>query len=327
MTTAIFTRSIRQLWLAASLAVLILFPAQSGAQPHAGSLPSAVQDDPYLVKEYVIGDNGTINVFTVAGNIDIISIPETEKVRIELYTDRSFSFWPSGDPLENYRITSLKRGNEITTAVEFKSKHKSGFWTNQTSFSYKITVPEAISTNLKTGNGHISVESVKGEHTFKVTAGDITVHHIKGSIEAYAAGGDVHINDSGGRIYTRADGGNINLENVMGEMRVRINGGTVSTHGLSGSMIAEVSGGNIEARFRKVGEGINLQTNAGNITLVLPRSTGYGLYARGSSVQFDEEGLFDGTYSSRLVNGSINGGGIPVNLTANFGNIMLQLKE
>lgn len=302
-------------------------PAALAGQPHHTGVQAGGEADPYLVKEYVIGENGTVNVFTVSGDISVVSVPESNRVRIELYTERSFSFWPSGNPMDNYRITSVKRGNEVSTAVEFKSKQKSGFWSNQLSFSYKISVPECISANLKTLSGHITVQSLQGNHMFKSTAGDITLQDIRGVMQAYTSGGNIHIEDSGGKVYARADGGNIRASNVEGELRVRINGGTVSTRDLSGSMVAEVSGGNIDAQFRRVGQGINLQTNAGNIRLVIPRTTGYGLYARGSSVQFDENSVFDGTYSSRLVNGAINGGGVPVNLTANFGKIMLQLEE
>jgi len=77
----------------------------------------------------------------------------------------------------------------------------------------------------------------------------------------------------------------------------------------------------------QVDQGISLKTNAGNIHLLVPKSVGYGLYARGSHIRFNEAGVFKGTYSSSLADGSINGGGVPINLTANAGTVTVELKK
>ena len=298
------------------------------AQPHnehTGSTPQTA--DPVLVKEYVLDGKGSLSVFTISGDIDVISAANSRKVRIELYADRGFSFWFSGNTLDNYRITTLKRGDEISTSVEPKGKHKSNFWSAHTAFSYKIVVPKAISMNLKTLNGSVKVQDVNGKHMIKSNAGDIDVADVSGVLKAYSTGGNISIKNSKGTIFARADGGNIKTNNIEGELRVKIHGGRITSSSTSGSMIAEVNAGDIDASFRRVGEGINLQTNAGDIHLEVPKQTGYGLYARGDHVEFKRTGVFKGTYSSNLAEGSINGGGTPVNLRANAGKVIIQLKK
>jgi DUF4097 and DUF4098 domain-containing protein YvlB len=146
-------------------------------------------------------------------------------------------------------------------------------------------------------------------------------------IKAYTSGGNINIMNSRGTIFARVDGGSVNADNVTGELRLKVQGGTISSSEISGSMVAVVNAGDIRAQFKKVVKGIDLQTNAGNIQLVVPPSNGYELHARGSDVRFDEGGTFRGTYSNERAEGSVNGGGIPINLTANAGRVTLQLKN
>lgn len=298
------------------------------AQPKYVDVPQERQSmEPLLVKEYQLNGIGTINVFTVTGNIELASAPGTQKVRIELYADRGFSFWPFSNSLDNYRITSLKRGNEISTSVELKSKHKSNFWGNETSFSYKITVPEYICTNLKTLAGNISLQDVRGRQLLKSTAGNIQVSDVQGMVKALASGGDIDIINNKGTIFAWVNGGDISIDNAEGELRLKIQGGQITSTDISGSMVAEVNAGDIDVQFKHVNKGINLTTNSGNINLLLPGPAGYELYARGRRVRFDEPNAFVGTYSTSLLDGSINGGGIPINLTANAGTVSLELKK
>lgn len=312
-------------------ASLILATAKANmlaAQPSNNTVQQQAQGaEPLLVKEYLLDGKGIINVFTASGNINMVSVPDTRKVRIELYADQGFSFWPFSNSLDNYRITSLKRGNEISTSVELKSKRKPSFWCNETTFSYKIMVPESISTNLKTLAGNISMQNVHGDHLLRSSLGNITASDVGGTIKAKSSGGNITINNSRGIIYAWADLGNINTSNTSGELRLKIQGGKISSSEISGSMVAVVNAGDIYAQFKQIDEVINLQTNAGNIFLAVPNSKGYDLYSTGSSIQFDQTGIFKGTYSSSLVDGSINGGGIPINLTANAGTVTVELKK
>lgn len=283
--------------------------------------------DPILTKEYYVDKGSKINIFTHSGNIEVISVRNSRKVRIALYAERGFSFWPTGNSLDDYRIINLKRGNEIISSVEHKSKHKSSFWSSQTTFSYKIEVPESISTNLKTLNGNVSIQDLIGKQILKASSGNISLENIEGYVEAYSSAGNIEINESEGRIFARADGGNINISDTKGEIRLKIHGGKIVSSGITGSMVAVVNAGDINASFDRVGEVINLQANAGNINLVVPRTAGYGLTARGSSVSLDRNGIFEGTYSQRMAEGSINGGGIPVYLTAIAGTVTFELKN
>jgi hypothetical protein len=311
------------LWLLFSVTAI----SSLGAQPRDDESPQTHSDaDPILVKEYELDGRGTINVFTVSGDINLVSVPDTRVVRIELFSDRGFSFGSLFSSSDNYRIISFKRGSEITTSVEPKGK-QSGYRGNPTTYSYKITVPESISTNLKTLSGSVSTQRVKGDQFLNSNGGNIRITNAAGMIKAYTSGGNINIMNSRGTIFARVDGGSVNADNVTGELRLKVQGGTISSSEISGSMVAVVNAGDIRAQFKKVVKGIDLQTNAGNIQLVVPPSNGYELHARGSDVRFDEGGTFRGTYSNERAEGSVNGGGIPINLTANAGRVTLQLKN
>ncbi len=314
-----------------SLFTLLLLVA-AGTNISAKSLPDSssqkapVNNKPYLTREFEVDGPGILKVFTLSGNIEVEHVPNTNKVRVELYVDRGFAFWSNTKNLDNYRITTFQRGNEIVASVEQKSK-ETGFFSDQMKFSYKVYLPASMSTQLKSSGGNIKVSGVKGDHLIKTSGGNIDLHEISGKIAVYTSGGNIGIRGSNGTIHAQTEGGNMTISNSSGELRLRTNGGEISAEQISGSMLAKVEGGNIRADFRYVSQGISLETTAGNIVLNVPENKGYDVYLRGTHIQLPTPNSFKGTQKTHLVDGVINGGGASVNLVTEFGNITLHTKN
>lgn len=280
---------------------------------------------PYLVKEFTVQGAGVLKAFTVAGNIEVQRISDTDRVRVELYIERGYAIWSDSRNLDNYRINILQRGNEIIASVEQKTKN-TGFFSDRMSFSYKVYLPRAMSTELKTLGGHIRLSGVRGDHMVRSNGGNIELADLAGRIGAYTSGGSIDIARSKGTIYAQSHGGNIHLKNSGGELRLKTSGGNIISTQTSGSFIARVDGGNIQAQFMEVGEGISMETTAGNIYAALPRGLGFDLFAAAPEVELDDLDDFEGERSTRKVDGRLNEGGTPVRLQTPAGKITIKIE-
>lgn len=283
-----------------------------------------IEGKPYLTKEFTLDGPGILKAFTVAGNIEVQTIEASKKVKVELYLDRGYSFWSNSKNLDNYRITVIQRGNEIVSSVERKSK-ETGFFSDQMRFSFKIYVPENMSTELKTSGGNISLSGLQGHHMIKTSGGNIKLDKIKGKLAAYTAGGNITINDSRGTLYAKTTGGNINVDQSEGEIRLLSEGGRILAERISGTLLAKLGGGDIKAQFLKVSEGISLDTGAGNIYVEIPQMDGFDLVLRGSEIVLPSGLYVEGFKSSQKVEGTVKKGGAPINLTTNHGKIELKI--
>lgn len=278
---------------------------------------------PYLVKEFIIDGAGVLKAFTFAGNIEVRSIRESNKVRVELYVERGYAFWSGSKNLDNYRINIFQRGNEVIASVEQKKKDI-GFFSDQVTFSYKIYVPEMMSTELKTLGGHIRMSGLRGDQLAKTGGGNIQLTDLSGHIGAYTSGGTIQITRNKGTIFAQTHGGNIHVEHSEGELRLKTAGGNIISHQTSGSFVAKTEAGNIQAQFVSAGKGISIETTAGNIYAKLPSQTGFNLFATANQIDLAEAENFYGEKSTSRVEGRLNEGGIPLRLQSSSGTITIK---
>ncbi len=277
-----------------------------------------------MTREFTLDGPGVLKAFTVTGDIEVTSVMNSQKVRVELYVDRGYAFWSNSKNIDNYRITMIQKGNEVVASVERKSK-ETGFFSDQMKFSYKIYVPVSLSTELKTSGGHITIKGLEGDQLAKSNAGNIEIDNVKGSIGAYTSGGNIEVFSSRGTIFAHTSGGNISIDESMGELRLKSQGGRITAGRISGSMVARVQGGDIKAHFVHVGQGISLETSAGDIFLELPQAPGYDLVMRGTDITIPSRMYFEGTRNRQKVEGKLEEGGAPINLTTNAGKIALKI--
>ena len=193
-------------------------------------------------------------------------------------------------------------------------------------FSFKVYIPEEMSTQLKTLGGDITLRNANGRQMVRTGGGSITLSDIKGRLEAYTAGGNIDIINSRGTIYAQTQGGQISLDRAEGEIRLKTNGGRITSERTSGTMLAKVGGGDIWADFIQVGNGINLETSAGNIHLEVPDHRGYQLSMSGTEVDFSDLQAVRGEKTKGRIEGTFKDSGPPIDLNTNVGTITLRIK-
>lgn len=284
---------------------------------------SCRSDELYLTEEFAIDGPGIVKAYTTAGDIEVLKREGSKKVRVELYLQRGYAFWSDNNNLDNYRIRLLKRGNEVIASVEMKKK-KTGFFSDRTRFSFKIYVPDSMSTELKTSHGNIVLDGLKGDHLVKLSAGNVKASNLSGMQRLYTTGGNIEIEDSHGTIYAKTTAGNIISRNNSGEMRFQVAAGDVTAEQFSGTLLVDLQAGNIRAHITRLERGVDLKTTVGNIQLELPGKQGYDLFLSGKSVSVPSDVPFEGSTYKQKVNGQINQGGLPVNMSTSTGNVVLK---
>ncbi len=318
---------------------------------------------PYLTKSLANDAVNNVMVSTCAGGISV-SGQSGEAPRVEVYIKGNNGKELSREEIEkrlaeDYDMNISVNGHELSAVV--KTKHKDMDWKKSMSISFKIFVPEEVSTDLKTSGGGIRLNHLKGNETFVTSGGGLQLDELSGVVNGKTSGGGIEVSNSGddidlvtsgggieakncnGKIKLVTSGGGLVLENLKGNIDAHTSGGGVegnhidgelntSTSGggidlkeVSGSLEANTSAGNLDVQMVNVGKYLKLNASSGSINIQLPMKQGFDLNLHGENIS-DHFGMngFNGEWKKDRVNGSVNGGGIPVNANASSGGINLK---
>ena len=236
-----------------------------------------------------------------------------------------------------------------------KRRHDEGGWDwkRQLSISFKIYVPKQVGTHLSTSGGSIHLDNLSGNEEFSTSGGSLHVDHLTGEIKGETSGGSIEVFNSGSNIQLETSGGSIHAGNCQGKIKLETSGGSLhlddlkgsitantsggSIHGnhidgelitgtsggtvnltqLSCSLVASTSGGSMNIELIHVGKYVKLDVSGGHVDLKLPANQGMNLNLSANKIN-PASGVakFSGEWDKDHVKGSINGGGIPVNVDA-----------
>jgi hypothetical protein len=319
----------------------------------------------YLNKPLSAESINQVEARTSGGGIEVSGVNASE-ARIEVYvTENDHHGSYSKEEIEkmvsrDYDFSVTASGNKLTAIA--KPKKNFGNWENSLSFSYQIFVPTACGTSLHTSGGGISISNLNGVQDFHTSGGglevkglsgkihgrtsggginvsdskdDIDLETSGGGIEASRCSGEIHLNTSGGSIELRdlsgniratTSGGNVDAEKISGEIVTHTSGGNMSMSAISGSLEASTSGGNIEVEILEPGKYVKLNNSGGSVHLQIPKGKGLSLDIRGDRIKTEGLSNFSGSLEKESINGTVNGGGIPVDIHAGSGGVTLALK-
>ncbi len=205
-----------------------------------------------------------------------------------------------------------------------------------------------------TGGGAIRATSLGADGRLETAGGEIFVGETAGRLEASAAGGNIQIGKTGGAVIARTNGGLIQIGNAGGQVTADAGGGAIrvmapggarcqTAEGLirlkdaAGALLAATGSGSIVAELM-AGRALldsNLSTRDGDITVVIPRTSAITVLARNISSggrgrimsEFPEirpAGAAATAPGQMIAEGSLNGGGPVLRITAAGGSIYLR---
>lgn len=261
---------------------------------------------------------------------------------------------------EDYELTLTTSDNTLTATA--KPKNKIFNWKKALSISFKVYAPKAISSDLSTSGGSIRIAELDGTQKFRTSGGSLHVQQVSGKIDGRTSGGSITVKDSKDIIDLSTSGGSITAENCQGELTLgtsggslhltalkgnikastsggsvrgsgingdlaaHTSGGSVDLNNLSGSVDASTSGGHMHVVLAELGKFVTIRNSGGNVDLVLPANKGLNLKLSGDKIKTDKLSNFSGSVEDDEINGTLNGGGIPVTVRAGSGRINLSLK-
>jgi hypothetical protein len=320
----------------------------------------------FLSKSLSADGINQVDAKTSGGGIEVSGVSNASEARIEVYvTENNHHGTYSKEEIQkivsnDYEFSVTSSGNKLTAVA--KPKRSFNNWNNSLSFSYIIFVPATCATHLNTSGGGISISNLNGEQHFntsggglevkglsgkiygRTSGGGITVSDSKddidletsgGGIEASRCSGQIHLNTSGGsielnnmngNIRASTSGGNVDAEKITGELVTHTSGGNISMTSMSGSLEASTSGGNIDVEILETGKYVKLSNSGGSVHLQVPKGKGLDLDIHGDRIKTEGLNNFSGSMEKQSINGTINGGGTPIDIHAGSGDVTLALK-
>ena len=148
----------------------------------------------------------------------------------------------------------------------------------------------------------------------------------EGTITMTTSGGNMDLQNVKGTVHATTSGGHIDADGIDGELKTSTSGGNIHLDNLTCSVNASTSGGSIDVTMKKMGKYVELGNSGGNIHLTLPNGQGYNLDISGDKIHTDKLNNFSGTMDNHNLNGTLNGGGIPVRVSGNSGHVTLNFE-
>ncbi len=330
------------------------------------AIAQSPETQPYLQKTFPRASVKAIEAETSGGNIDVYGQASGDaRVEVYVWADNGRNRDISKDELQKrledqYDLNVSIDGDKIVASAKQKRGWDNG-WKKGVSVSFKIYTPEAVSSHVRTSGGNIVMKDLKGSEDFRTSGGNLNVDHLSGTIRGRTSGGNVDVNDSQdeidlgtsggnmvaqrceGRIQLSTSGGNVELRSVKGNIRATTSGGQVDGGQITGELDAHTSGGNIDLRdlaatlsastsggnihvnFLST-KSVDLSNSSGSITLELPQGQGMDLRITGERVHSTAMSNFKGDVDERHIDGTLNGGGIPVKVDGNGGDVHVSFK-
>ena len=212
------------------------------------------------------------------------------------------------------------------------------------SISYEIVVPAETQLTAGTGSGNSTIAGVQGPVRTESGSGNLKITGVADTVRAHTGSGDVEIESVRGSVYAEAGSGNIRALDISGgfvastgsgnvrlqqagpgSVSVETGSGDVEVGGAESSVALHTGSGNITANGQPSGEW-KLEAGSGNVTLRLPSTAAFDLYAHtgSGSVESDHPITVQGKVNRHELRGKVRGGGIRLEASTGSGDIRIQ---
>lgn len=306
------------------------------------------ENDPMLIRSLSSDQIKKVFVNTSGGNISVTGISSSGDAKLEVYVKPNQKGIPSSKENiqklldENYELNISITDNELHATA--KSKNIFFKLNNQLSISFKVFIPINAASDLKTSGGNISLFNLTGNEKFITSGGNLRIENLQGTINGATSGGNINAKNSSGEISLSTSGGSLNLDGLKGTIKAITSGGQIEGNHIEGSFTAHTSGGNISLQemactldastsggnihvtAKELDKYIKLNNSGGNVYLLIPGNIGLDLKLHASKIDVAQLNNFSGSKKDDNITGTLNGGGIPVNVAINSGKVTLAFK-
>lgn len=280
--------------------------------------------------------DGRFSLSNVSGDITVKSWGRSE-VRIQAKkVARADDEEEGKEMLEQVEIEVDEHGGNVAVRTVYPDRRD--WWGSRqinVSVTYEVTVPERAAVRLHSVSGSIDVAGLRGEVEAKAVSGSIVItdianrvhgESVSGDIAASRLTGDAELVTVSGHVDARVVKGDLEARSTSGRVDLRdVTAGRLSAHSTSGSVT-------LEGPILKGGS-YDIETMSGEIRLIVPSDAAFDLRAQAFSGDIDTDlpitlrgPISSGQGRRRSLNGTVNGGGALVTLSAFSGQIQIKTK-
>ena len=177
---------------------------------------------------------------------------------------------------------------------------------------------------------NVRLEDVAEDVEVKTEHGAIEASRVKGSIRAEATFDGVSLTEIGGYADVKVDHGGVHGERLAKGATIRATGDDVTLEGFHGAVRIEAHRGSVHLEPRgPLTEPLSVTTEHGTITLQVDPGSRFDLsaWARPGNVEVGLTGFVATEKTASKTSGRVGGGGSPVVLEAQHGDITLEARE
>ncbi|GAA4446915.1 hypothetical protein GCM10023189_02570 [Nibrella saemangeumensis] len=318
-------------------------------------------EQPYQTKNFT-GSLNTVRVETSGGSI-LVEGSQPSGVKVDMYVrpnnwpNNKMSKEEIEERLKDYDININTEGNTVVATAKRKGRDNWD-WKKSVNISFRVYTPRNFATDLKTSGGSIRISKLNGQQNFTTSGGSLHLTDVEGAIKGRTSGGSIHLagcrkdidlstsggsihaDDSEGNLSLRTSGGSVHLNNLRGKINATTSGGSVKADGVNGELItgtsggsvklagiagsveARTSGGGMDVEITKLGDYVKLTAGPGSVRVRMPLDKGIDLDLSGRRVAVPLKN-FSGSTDEDRIRGKLNGGGVPVTIAANSGNVYI----
>lgn len=215
---------------------------------------------------------------------------------------------------------------------------------NDVSIDYTIEAPANTELHSVAGSGDVVVSGIQGPANFTAGSGNVTVSSIGNDVQALAGSGDVKISDVQGQAQVTTGSGDIEVRSAKGTVRVHAGSGNIQIAQPNDNLVADTGSGNVTVESAHAdlrvhtGSGEitvdgnpgasnywDLRASSGDVSLHVPSSASFRLYARTGSGDIDAQIpiVMEGTAAKHELRARIGDGKARVEVETSSGKITL----
>jgi hypothetical protein len=255
-----------------------------------------------VAKTFAISGRAKVRVLTDDGSVRV-STGDIKQVEVRVVY--------SGYKLDrDLRVNTSQNGDSVEVSVKTGSSWGFSWGVRHSELRVEIHMPREADLDVTTGDGSTEVDSIVGKLDVHSGDGHIRVQSAKGDIHLRAGDGSIEGHGLDGRVDATTGDGHINIEGRFDSVNIKTGDGSVTARANSGSTVATTW---------------NIHTGDGSVDLEIPGQMQANIDAstQDGHISLDIPVTVEGTFSSSRINGKMNGGGTPIIVRTGDGSIHL----
>ncbi len=208
--------------------------------------------------------------FSVNGTATLVVNNDNGWIKVSTGTDDEVRIQATLRGIDRIDYEVSQDGNTITVLAEIEQ----GWFISNVGVDITITTPVNTDVELETSNGAIELNGIEGTGTLRTSNGEIVLENVKGDFEGETSNGKIEVESLEGTAFLRTSNGGLDLQGVTGEVDAETSNGGIS---YSGDMIAGgdnglvTSNGNVDVELLGTPSiMLDALTSNGDVTSELP---------------------------------------------------------